>query len=137
MTTIAYGDVQVLLKQNTAELILNRPSARNALSTALALSIAQACADLATRDEVHAVVFRSACDTAFCVGADLKERNSFSHDDFLAQRELFRAAFGGVLRLPMPSIAAVHGWALGGGFELALCCDMIVADETAILDCLR
>jgi enoyl-CoA hydratase/carnithine racemase len=46
---------------------------------------------------------------------------------------LFRAAFGGVLHLPQPTVAAVHGFALGGGTELALSCDLVVADETAVL----
>jgi enoyl-CoA hydratase/carnithine racemase len=67
------------------------------------------------------------------VGADLKERNSFTDADLMAQRPHFRAAFGGVLDLPMPSVAAVHGFALGGGFELALSCDLVVCDETAVL----
>jgi enoyl-CoA hydratase/carnithine racemase len=53
-------------------------------------------------------------------------------DEILAQRPIFRAAFGGVLNLPQPVIAAVHGYALGGGCEFALSTDLIVADETAV-----
>jgi enoyl-CoA hydratase/carnithine racemase len=66
------------------------------------------------------------------VGADLKERNTMSDDEIMAQRPVFRAAFGGVLNLPQPVIAAVHGFALGGGCEFALSCDLIVADTTAV-----
>ncbi|MEO7979305.1 MAG: enoyl-CoA hydratase-related protein, partial [Sporichthyaceae bacterium] len=75
----------------------------------------------------------SASDKSFCVGADLKERNSFTDADLMAQRPVFRAAFAGVLNLPVPTIAAVHGYALGGGLELALSCDLVVCDSTVVL----
>ena len=78
------------------------------------------------------MVLSASGDRAFCVGADLKERAAMSDSDFMAQRPVFRAAFGGVLDLPQPVVAAVHGYALGGGCELALSCDLIVADETAV-----
>jgi enoyl-CoA hydratase/carnithine racemase len=113
-----------------AEIVLDRPEAMNALSTAMAARLAAVCADLATDRDVRAVVL-AAAGRAFCVGADLKERAAMSNADFMAQRPVFRSAFGGVLALPQPVIAAVHGYALGGGCELALSCDLIVADETA------
>src|SRR6266702_2228227 len=115
-----------------AEIMLDRAEAMNAINTAMALRLAQACAELATDRQVRAVVLYGTGERAFCVGADLKERNRMSDADFLRQRPVFRAAFGGLLALPQPVIAAVHGYALGGGCELALSCDMIVADETAV-----
>ncbi len=116
-----------------AEIVLDRPEAHNAISTALAEDVVAALRSLRDAEDVRAVVLSSSSEKAFCVGADLKERNSFSDADLLAQRPKFRALFGGILDLPVPTIAAVHGFALGGGFELALCCDLVVCDETAVL----
>jgi enoyl-CoA hydratase/carnithine racemase len=113
-----------------AEIMLDRPQAMNALNTAMGTRLAAVCAELAADHGIRAIVL-SAAGRAFCVGADLKERAAMSDADFMAQRPVFRAAFGGVLALPQPVIAAVHGYALGGGCELALSCDLIVADETA------
>lgn len=118
---------------HVVELVLDRPEAHNALSTQMAKELAAATGQLAADALVRAVVLSSASAKAFCVGADLKERNSFTDADLIAQRPHFRAAFAGVLDLPMPTIAAVHGFALGGGCEFALSCDLIVADETAVL----
>src|SRR5215831_13783939 len=103
-----------------AEIMLDRAEALNAINTAMALRLAQACAELAADKQVRAVVLYGTGARAFCVGADLKERNRMSDADFLRQRPVFRAAFGGLLALPQPVIAAVHGYALGGGCELAL-----------------
>ncbi|MER5928248.1 enoyl-CoA hydratase/isomerase family protein [Streptomyces mirabilis] len=116
-----------------AELALDRPKAMNAVSTDMARSITAACEALSGERDVRVVVLTSTAERAFCVGADLKERNSFSDADLVRQRPVARAAYTGVLELPMPTIAAVHGFALGGGFELALACDLIVADRTAVL----
>ncbi|GMA88342.1 enoyl-CoA hydratase [Angustibacter aerolatus] len=82
---------------------------------------------------MRAVVVSSSAERAFCVGADLKERNGFSDADLVAQRLVTRAAYRGVLDLPVPAVAAVHGFALGGGFEIALSCDLVVADATAVV----
>ena len=114
------------------EVVLDRPEAMNALSTVMAARLARVCAEIAADPQVRAVVLAASGERAFCVGADLKERAAMTDAEFLAQRPVFRAAFGAVLALPQPVIAAVHGYALGGGCELALCCDLIVADETAV-----
>ncbi len=99
----------------------------------MARCIAAACDALAADPSVRVTVLTSSHDRAFCVGADLKERNSFTDDELRRQRPTARACYTGVLELPMPAIAAVHGFALGGGFELALACDLIVADATAVV----
>jgi enoyl-CoA hydratase/carnithine racemase len=118
---------------HVAELVLDRPKAMNAVSTEMARRIGEACAALAADRGVRAVVLSSTHERAFCVGADLKERNSFTDADLARQRPYARAAYTGVLELPVPTVAAVHGFALGGGFELALSCDLIVADPTAVV----
>ena len=111
--------------------MLDRPEALNALSTAMARELIELCAGVRRDRGTRSVVLSAAGDRAFCVGADLKERNAMSDEDLRRQRHVFREAFGAVLNLPQPAIAAVNGYALGGGCELALSCDLIVADETA------
>ncbi|MER6981414.1 enoyl-CoA hydratase-related protein, partial [Streptomyces carpinensis] len=134
MSEERFGEfVLVRRHDHVAELVLDRPKAMNAVSTDMARSIAGACAALAADRDVRVVVVSSSHERAFCVGADLKERNSFSDADLVKQRPVARGAYTGVLELPMPTIAAVHGFALGGGFELALSCDVIVADRTAVV----
>ena len=119
--------------EHVAEILLDRPDALNAVSTALARDLAAATTLVAAAPDVRAVVLSSSSERAFCVGADLKERNRFTDADLLAQRPVAAAAYRGVLDLPVPAVAAVNGFALGGGFELALSCDLIVADETAVV----
>ncbi|WP_330472707.1 enoyl-CoA hydratase/isomerase family protein [Terrabacter sp. C0L_2] len=118
---------------HVAEIVLDRPQAMNAVSTEMARAIAAATAQVAADETVRCVVLTSSHAKAFCVGADLKERNAFSDADLMAQRPVARAAYGGVLDLPVPAIAAVDGFALGGGFELALSCDVVVAGEGAVV----
>ncbi len=128
-----FSDIVVRRNGSVAELTLDRPARHNALSTAMASQLAQASRELADDLSVRVVILSSSSEKAFCVGADLKERHSFTDAELLRQRPHFQAAFRGVLDLPMPAIAAVHGYALGGGYEFALACDLIVADETAIV----
>ena len=116
-----------------AEVVLDRPDAMNALDTATLKALIKFFTELRADPGVLVVVLSGAGDRAFCVGADLKERATMSNSEIVEQRPVFRAAFAALRDLPQPAIAAVHGFALGGGCELALSCDVIVADSTAVL----
>ena len=118
---------------HVVELALDRPSALNAISTELAREITAVTAALAADDSVRAVVVTSTSPKAFCVGADLKERNSFTDAQMMDHRLVAKQAYRGVLDLPVPAVAAVEGHALGGGMEIALSCDLVVAGERATL----
>jgi len=110
-----------------ATVTLDRPEALNAISTELALDLAAALEPLGVDPGVGAVVLTGAGDRAFCVGADLKQRASFDDQGWFVQREAFRRGFAAVRRCPLPTVAAVSGFALGGGTELAISCDLVVA----------
>lgn len=115
------------------ELVLDRPEAMNAVSTAMARALTTAAAQVAGDASVRAVVVSSSHPKAFCVGADLKERNGFSDDDLRRQRLVTAPAYRSVLDLEVPVVAAVDGFALGGGCEIALACDLVVAGRSAVL----
>ncbi|QGN56639.1 enoyl-CoA hydratase/isomerase family protein [Nostocoides sp. HKS02] len=118
---------------HVAELVLDRPEAMNAVSTAMARALGQATSELAADPTVRAVVVTSSSPKAFCVGADLKERNALTDEELRAQRPVAQAAYRGVLELPVPVVAAVEGYALGGGFEIALSCDLAVCGAAAVV----
>lgn len=116
-----------------AELVLDRPEAMNAVSTGMARALGAATAQVSSDLTVRAVVITSSHERAFCVGADLKERNSVTDAELRAQRPVTRAAYASVFAMPVPAIAAVDGYALGGGLEIALGCDLVVAGEGAVV----
>lgn len=125
--------IAVERKDRFAVVTLNRPDALNSLSTQMARDVISVMEHLADDIDVWAIMLTGAGDKAFCVGADLKERKDMTKDEMVRQRALFVKAFEAVLYFPKPVIAAINGFAMGGGFEFALCCDMIVSAEEAFL----
>jgi enoyl-CoA hydratase/carnithine racemase len=111
--------------------VLNRPAARNAMSTAMAAALRATLDDLAMRREVRAVIVTGAGNRAFSAGADLVERRSMTPAERTAHTEAIAAAADRLEALPFPTVAAVRGYALAGGAELALACDLRFAADDA------
>lgn len=112
---------------------LDRPQAHNALSGAMAEELAAAFGEIANKDDTWVVLLRANGDKAFCVGADLKERASFTLDDFHANRGQIRGLFEALRATPQPVVVAPFGFALGGGMELVLSADIVVAAAGTVL----
>lgn len=110
---------------------LNRPEARNAFNTAMATEILQTFQSIAQSD-ARVVILTSTDSKAFCSGADLKERNGMTDEEWKEQHKLFEQMFYAIADLPQPVIAAVDGYALAGGFEIVLNCDFIIATDKAV-----
>ncbi len=130
---MTWETIRVEVKENVAVITFNRPDALNAISTQLASDVISVMRELADEREVWAAILTAEGEKAFCVGADLKERKNMSKEDMIKQRELFVRAFRAVSEFPKPLIAAVNGFAMGGGFEFALGCDLIYASDNAVL----
>ncbi len=108
---------------------LNRPKALNALNSELLGELAAALSEIAADDAVRCVVLTGS-DRAFAAGADIKEMSDKSYAD-MYRMNFFAAAAQAIEGFRKPIIAAVSGYALGGGCELAMLCDFIIASETA------
>jgi enoyl-CoA hydratase/carnithine racemase len=114
-------------------LTLDRPDVLNAIDNALLAALGEALREAgAAQPSPRAVIVTGAGERAFSTGMDLRERASFDDDALRAQRSRIVALIRALHELPIPTVAAVEGYALGGGFELALACDLIVASAAAV-----
>ncbi|CAB5040484.1 unannotated protein [freshwater metagenome] len=114
-----------------ATLTLNRPPV-NALNFAMQAEMIEASALITTNREIAAVVIYGG-EKAFAAGADIKEMERLTHDQMVERSYNLHSAFSAIAQIPKPVVAAITGYALGGGCELAMCADLRFAAENAKL----
>lgn len=115
------------------QILFNRPDKLNALSSPMMAQFEAALDAAEAEAEVRVIVLRGAGGKAFVAGADIAEYRGDKRAAFIAYQMNSRRVFDRLERLPKPVICAIDGFALGGGFEIALCCDIIVSAEGAQL----
>lgn len=125
---MTYEMILTETRGNVGLVTLNRPQVRNALNSQLLRELMDALQDFDRDDAVGAMVV-TGDEKAFAAGADIKE---MADKSFAEMKETdFASSFARIMTIRKPVIAAVSGWALGGGMEIALSCDMIIASESA------
>lgn len=132
LTETQYQTLILEVRDNVAQLTINRPDKLNALSQQVLDDLRYAVTDLRERPDVRAVIITGSGDKAFVAGADIKELSQLP--DYEAGREFAQngqAVFQLIENSPKPFIAAINGFALGGGCELALACHIRICSENA------
>lgn len=126
---MAFETITVEVEDHVALIKLNRPDALNALNTQLLSELCQALEDADANDKARCIIITGS-EKAFAAGADIKEMSSMSFVDVFTIN-LFADAGDRISGIRKPIIAAVSGYALGGGCELAMACDFIIAADNA------
>jgi enoyl-CoA hydratase len=126
---MAYETIVVEIEDHVATIKLNRPDALNALNSQLLGELTQALQEADANDKVRCIVLTGS-SKAFAAGADIKEMSQKSFVDMYLS-DFFGKEHEAITRVRKPVIAAVAGYALGGGCELAMMCDFIIAADTA------
>lgn len=124
--------IDLAIDEEIAIVTINNPDALNALDTDHLETLLQAFRSLSTRDDVRVVILTGAGERAFVAGANIKRMATFSRDEGLAFGRLGHAVASEIERLPQPVIAAIRGFALGGGSELAAACDIRICSSDAV-----
>lgn len=126
---MAYETINVDVKDHVCLIKLHRPEALNALNAALVSELCTALEEADASDKVRCIVLTGS-EKAFAAGADIKEMSEMSFTDVYTN-DLFGQVNDRITAIRKPIIAAVAGYALGGGCELAMLCDFVIAAETA------
>ncbi|WP_020675971.1 enoyl-CoA hydratase-related protein [Geopsychrobacter electrodiphilus] len=128
-----YDNLQLSTKNRVAQIVINRPTALNALNPATLKDLDLAFKALSEDDNVHVVILTGAGEKAFVAGGDISVMQPLDSQTASRVARLAQRLFADIESFPKTVIAAINGYALGGGCELALACDVRIAAETARL----
>jgi enoyl-CoA hydratase len=126
------GKVHLDLRDGVAAILIDRPQARNAMTWTMYEELAAICDAIAADPKVKVATIRGAGGEAFVAGTDIAQFEHFNGaDDGVAYEKIIDANIGLIERLPMPTIAIVEGWAIGGGLAICAACDFRIATPSA------
>lgn len=126
------GCVTLSVSDGIASILIDRPEARNAMTWSMYDELAQICERIGKDPSVRVATFRGAGGEAFVAGTDIEQFRSFGGgEDGIAYERVIDERIGQIERLPMPTIAIVEGWAIGGGLAIASACDFRIATPNA------
>lgn len=124
----------LIRKENyIAYVTINRPEVLNCFNYETLVQLQNVVSELHTAEDVRVIIFTGSGEKAFSAGADLKERKTLSPQEVRKNVKAIQDVFNDIANLPQPTIAAVNGHALGGGFEWVLACDFAIAVDEALL----
>lgn len=126
-----YENLLLEVSEGIAIVTLNRPKALNALNAATVYELDRIFDELAKDDNVKAIIVTGSGDKSFVAGADITEMRNYTAVEGRRWGQLAQGVFSKIENTPKPVIAAVNGYALGGGCELAMACDIRIASEKA------
>lgn len=126
-----YKNLLVDVSDRIATITINRPKSLNALNRATMQELSDTLEKIAGGEDIGVVLLTGAGEKAFVAGADVSEMREFSPLEVLEFSRFGNGVLGNIERLPQPVIGVINGFALGGGCELAMACDILVASDNA------
>lgn len=122
------GQVHLTIHDGIARILIDRPQARNAMTWSMYEELARICEQIASNPAIRVATIRGAGGEAFVAGTDIEQFRDFqTGEDGIAYEKIIDERIGQIESLPMPTVAIVDGWAIGGGLAISAACDFRIA----------